>query len=87
MNELQEMIYEQGSRAALCSILSQCLNQLGYQSGESTKAGWILEREATVAALREVCGGYGDNNWANELHLADVVNKHLLPHLREGRLP
>jgi len=31
--------------------------------------------------LRMVCDDHGDNDWSNELHLADVVEKHLANHL------
>ena len=41
----------------------------------------LKEREVAVAALRELCGEYGDNDWADDLHLADVIEKHLRRHL------
>lgn len=44
-------------------------------------AAWILEREATVAQLRQVCDDFGDNEWPDGLHLADVIEKHLARHL------
>jgi hypothetical protein len=64
-------------------MLQRCLSELGYEDTEATRAKWILEREATVAALRSVCGAYGDNDWTEQLHLADVVEKHLGRHLDE----
>jgi hypothetical protein len=39
------------------------------------------ERAGTIAALRELCGHFGDNDWTDDLHLADVVEKHLGKHL------
>lgn len=51
---------------------------------EPSKAqdNWIDgEREATIAALRILCGDFGDNDWLDDLHLADVVEKHLSKHL------
>jgi hypothetical protein len=39
------------------------------------------ERADTLLQLREVCGDFGDNDWPNELHLGDVIDKHLARHL------
>jgi hypothetical protein len=77
--------YERGSRAAWLSMLSHCLRHLGYDSPEAQKAGWILEREAAVAALRTACAEHGDNDWPVDLHLADVIEKHLMRHLPARR--
>lgn len=41
----------------------------------------MKERSAAVDALRELCGEYGDNDWDSDLHLADVIEKHLRRHL------
>ena len=43
----------------------------------------IVEREETVAQLRSLCAEYGDNDWPNNLHLGDVVDKHLCRYIRE----
>ncbi len=76
-NDASERDYIRGHRAALMSMLQTILGELGYEDTEATRAKWVLEREATVAALRDVCGAYGDNDWGETLHLADVVEKHL----------
>jgi predicted secreted protein len=39
------------------------------------------EREDAVKLLREICEEHGDNDWADDLHLADVLEKHLYRHL------
>ena len=39
------------------------------------------ERAAVVALLRWECGKDGDNDWPDELHLADVIERHLLNYL------
>jgi hypothetical protein len=51
------------------------MTELGY-TGRSVES-LVLEREQTVAALRSVCADHGDNDWTEELHLADVVDNHL----------
>ncbi len=79
-----EGAYERGERAAILRVLRTCLQELGYGSAESGQARWVLEREATIAALRSVCDEHGDNDWDDQLHLADVVDKHLARHLEES---
>ena len=81
MNEEEELSYERGSRAAWNQMLRECLKQLGYDTPEAQAASWITEREASISALRELCAEYGDNNWEEDLHLADVIEKHLGKHL------
>lgn len=42
---------------------------------------WNAERAAVVLILRELCQEFGDNDWAENAHLADVIEKHLAKHL------
>lgn len=82
MTESEERAYRQGNRAAWSKILSDSLAQLGYDNPVVTqKHRWVLEREAIIAQLRDLCGEFGDNNWNEKLHLADVIEKHLGKHL------
>ena len=69
--------YEQGARMAWTRMLQNCCRELGYQTEEADKAAWIVEREGITAALRSICSEYGDNDWDNNLNLADVIDKHL----------
>lgn len=79
--ERNEAWWVAGDRAAWKTMLELCLKHLGYDDPESMKLAWISEREAAVAMLREVCEWHGDNEWGNNLHLADVIEKHLYRHL------
>ena len=72
-----------GYRAAWTRILQEAVRALGYNSPEGSQAGWIAEREGAIAALRSVCGDHDDNEWSEDLHLADVIEKHLARHLEE----
>jgi hypothetical protein len=38
---------------------------------------WPEERKWAIVALRSLCGQFGDNDWSDDLHLADVIDKHL----------
>jgi hypothetical protein len=49
---------------------------------------WVeREREMTIVALRSLCAEFGDNDWPDDLHLADVVEKHLGKHLHVAIAP
>lgn len=77
----EEMAYDRGKKVAFTLILSECVRYLGYDDSEARRAAWILERVAAIAALRHLCGIVGDNDWPDELHLQDIIEKHLVKHL------
>lgn len=74
---MDEKSYEQGRRMSLVLMLMECCKQLGYEDPEVKKIGWISERESVVNSLRNVCENHGDNDWESDLHLSDVIDKHL----------
>jgi hypothetical protein len=78
----EEQAYIAGQRAALAAMLQQCIRDLGHS--DTRPEYFIAERLAAVAALRRVCAAHGDNDWPDNLHLADVIEKHLERHLPEG---
>lgn len=78
-----EVDYERGSRAAWQQILGVAMRGFGM-TGRSVES-LVLEREATVVALRSLCETHGDNEWPADLHLADVVEKHLRRYLDDDR--
>lgn len=79
-DDLHEPSYTEGQRAALRSMLSDILHRLGYD--ESLKAAHMVsEREAAIATLRTLCREHGDNDWPDNLHLSDIIEKHLGRHL------
>jgi predicted secreted protein len=41
----------------------------------------IIEREEAINTLRDLCREHGDNDWSDDLHLADIIDKHLGRHL------
>lgn len=77
---MSEKDYESGNRAALTSMLRHCLRELGYEGDEAERSKWILERESAIATLRHVCAEIGDNDWPDDLHLSDIIEKHLARH-------
>jgi hypothetical protein len=82
MSDESEVAYEQGSRMAWTAMLAMCLRNLGYENTDIKRAAWIVERETAVSILRGLCREFGDNDWPDDLSLADVIDKHLGDHLR-----
>lgn len=87
MIEREELAYERGHTAAWQSLLSECLRNLGYNSAECKQHGWITERVAAIASLRSICEDLGDNDWPDDLHLADIIDKHLGDYLLSEEAP
>lgn len=87
---MSERDWINGNRAAWVHILNTALGELGYdQSARKTPARSVAqlaaEREAVIASLRSLCAEYGDNDWDESLHLADVVEHHLVRPMRERK--
>jgi hypothetical protein len=70
-----------GNRAAWTRILSEAIRELGPSAPDAARL--IRERAEVVAMLRQVCEVFGDNDWPDDLHLADVIEKHLWRHLEK----
>ncbi len=81
MDEQQEQIYLRGQRSAYNNLLRFAQHELGYDTPEATAVSWQIEREEAIAALRSLCAEFGDNEWDESLHLADIIDKHLDRHL------
>jgi predicted secreted protein len=85
LQELMEYHYILGQRSAFVSQLHNILNELSVPYTDiddapenlMTIARLTVEREDTISALRGICEDHGDNEWDNNSHLADVVDKHL----------
>ena len=77
---MDEQSYTQGRNAAHIGTMLNCLRALGFNNAEAANmahVAWIEERQAAVNALRDLCETFGDNDWPDELHLGDVIEKHL----------
>ena len=67
--------------------MRQCCRELGYEVDSVADAHrWVIEREEAIFALQRVCKEHGDTLWGNDLHLADIIEKHLGRHLDATRL-
>lgn len=79
--EERDALVEEGRRAAHADMLRVNLRELGYANVPD--GSLIDEREGVVTLLRGLCAEFGDNDWSPELHLRDVIEKHLMNYVRE----
>lgn len=77
MDEREQQAYTEGERAVWTRLLGECLRNLGYDEPTVQAVAWVKEREAIVAQLRQVCRDFGNNDWPDDLSLADVIDKYL----------
>ena len=86
--ELSATTYSRGWQGGVRRILAACLRELssgGDHDALRTVGHLTLERSDTIETLRQVCAEYGDNNWADDLHLGDIIEKHLRRNLDAAR--
>lgn len=72
---MNEKDYEAGYRAAMSRIAQETMRSLPM--GDRDKLALLTERQQAIVALRSVCAEFGDNEWPDELHLSDIIEKHL----------
>lgn len=90
MTEAEEKIYIRGQRGVYRSLLSTALRGLDVDDAPDDLAVAqlrIARLEAHLAdarvQLRMLCDDFGDNDWEDDDHLGDVIDKHLGKHLYE----
>lgn len=79
---MNEQDYTQGRKAAYRNMLRLCMKELSGEK-EIDAARLLSERESAISTLRDVCERFGDNDWENNLHLSDIIEKHLWRHLEK----
>lgn len=81
MNAKEERIWIRGRKSLARSILGALA--LDLEGKDLKLAAALIQLHDVRAALRDVCDEHGDNDWEDNLHLSDVVEKHLGRHLNE----
>lgn len=79
MTEIEEKAYLQGRKSLAREFLGYAIQEV--DGDVKTRSELIKERAGAIAKLREICAAYGDNDWDDNLHLVDILDKHLLNHL------
>jgi hypothetical protein len=75
MDEREEAAYILGQKAIYREMLGTALRHLGGE--HLSREDLIKECTDTIAVLRGLCADHGDNDWDDDLYLADIVSKHL----------
>lgn len=84
MNENEERIYMDGEASTLKNMITYCQNKLrAYGIKLKTKDEFDQERIEIISLLRMHCDEYGDNDWDDNLHLSDIIDKHLMRHIEQ----
>ena len=81
MTESEESAYIRGGKAVWRKLFAESLRELGQ---EVNGAALLDERNDAIATLRELCEEYGDNDWPDDLHLSDIIEKHLSRYLERS---
>lgn len=76
MNDDDEYYYELGKQQAARIMLGTII-KMSSLSDIGDLARLIRERAETIQVLRRLCKDYGDNDWTDDLSLADIIDKHL----------
>lgn len=91
MTEDEEKVYMRGERAVYRELLGVALRGLSVDDAPDDLAAAQLRigrLEASLAdarvKLRSLCDDFGDNEWGDDLYLADVIDNHLGKHLHEN---
>lgn len=82
MSEAEELAYVEGQKAIYRRQLTEAIRYL-TDDPQAVGARWLVERAEVVATLRRACRDWGDNDWHDDLHLSDVIDKHLVDHLEQ----
>lgn len=80
--EDRERQWISGNRAAWRRVLGMAVHEL--DGDERKLAAALAELEDVRRILRGLCEDFGDNDWPDDLHLGDVLDKHLGNYLRDG---
>jgi hypothetical protein len=93
MNEAESKNYMRGQRKVYRELLGTALRGLGRDdvpddvaSAQRRIAALESELAAARVQLRMLCKDFGDNDWEDDDHLADVIERHLGKHLHSGEV-
>ena len=82
IDEIKQDAYLDGSRRVWQQLVSLSLSHLDGQ--EKTRTELIAEREEALDALKHLCEEFDlPIEWERDLHLADIIEKHIYRSLRE----
>lgn len=76
-----EESYNEGKRRALINLARHLCRELADCEQDPSIHRRVLALEAerleVVSCLRRLCAEYGDNDWPDDLHIVDVIERHV----------
>jgi len=76
--EKKKQSWVDGSTEAYRAILMECARNLGVDDPLTKAAALVAERRDALVALRSLCERFDlPSEWSDNLHLADVIEKHV----------
>ena len=86
MTPEEEAAFVQGEHAAFRQVLGVALRGIGRDApGDAGLVARLAalekERSEAIGVLRRLCKEHGSTDWNDNLHLADIIDKHLGRHL------
>jgi len=79
--EEYELGYIEGHRRTASNLLLHAMGELSGFLEVPNEANLLAERTETIATLRRLLHDLGDDDWPDNLHLSDIIEKHLVPAL------
>lgn len=71
-----------GKIKAFKIMIFDCQRALsGLGAKLKTRHEFDSERSEVIDRLRDHCANHGDNDWADDLHIADIIDKHLMNYI------
>lgn len=80
--EMETAAFMAGRKAEARRILQMLLPEIENDAVREALA-YRDERERAIVALRDLCKYVGDNDWPDELDLADIIEKHIVNRLAD----
>lgn len=78
MNDTEERAYAAGQKSLASRLLAELLREFGDAEPTAAEVARLQsERQEAIAALRDLCGEHGDNDWSDSLYLSDIISKHV----------
>lgn len=78
-----EEAYMRGRKEMAMSIVRRLMPDLELAGDAATCAALSIQIVDAKSMLRTICDSHGDNDWEDDLHLVDILGKHLHDHLED----
>lgn len=86
MTKEEKVAYQQGQAVLSRRLLRELsLHLPSWDTAVAEKIREMRERADVVQKLRDLCREHGDNDWTDNQHLGDVIEKHLACYLQSRK--